>query len=179
MKGVLFTELLDMIERDHGLQVLDRVIERARLPNDGAFTAIGSYDWRDLFQLLAQLSTEIGVPVGELERALGRQIFAVFARQYPQLFQGVGNAFDFLASVEDVIHPQMRRLYPDAQLPRFLCARLPGVVELRYFSPRPLVEFAMGMIEGCLEHFGSRARVEYDLLKEGALFVIDEATTPS
>ena len=68
-----------------GLPVLDEVLQQAQLPSGGAYTSIGTYDWRELAQLATLLAAQTGTTVPELLRGYGRHLFAVFAREYPQL----------------------------------------------------------------------------------------------
>ena len=44
MKGVIFTEFLEMVESHFSPEMADRIITAARLPSGGAYTAVGTYD---------------------------------------------------------------------------------------------------------------------------------------
>lgn len=44
MKGVVFTEFIEMVEGRFGLAMVDRIIEAAQLPSSGVYTAVGTYD---------------------------------------------------------------------------------------------------------------------------------------
>ncbi|MDW1810083.1 heme NO-binding domain-containing protein, partial [Vibrio sp. Vb2362] len=45
MKGIIFTEFMELVEEKFGLDVLDQVLD---LSNDeGVYTAVGSYDHKD------------------------------------------------------------------------------------------------------------------------------------
>ncbi|MBT8311465.1 MAG: hypothetical protein HKP23_01335, partial [Flavobacteriaceae bacterium] len=39
MKGIVFTEFLEMVEDKFGLEVVDTIIEKAELPSEGVYTA--------------------------------------------------------------------------------------------------------------------------------------------
>ena len=43
MRGVIFTELFELIEEKFGFEALDDIIMGADLPNDGAYSATGNY----------------------------------------------------------------------------------------------------------------------------------------
>lgn len=162
MKGVVFTELLDMVEAKFGLEVADAIVQASGIPGGCAYTAVGTYDWRELATLVQALSAHTGTPVPELLRAYGRHLFGRFVVAYPQFFADVPTAFDFLENVEAYIHPEVRKLYPDAELPHFQSERTAGGLELRYRSQRPFAEFARGLIDGCLEYFAVDAEVVVD-----------------
>ena len=42
MKGVVFTEFMGLVESRMGLDMLDRTIGEADLPNDGAYNSVGT-----------------------------------------------------------------------------------------------------------------------------------------
>jgi len=49
---------------------------------------------------------------------------------------------------------EVRKLYPDAELPRFQASRrADGGLNLLYLSSRHFADLAEGLIEGCAEHF--------------------------
>ena len=55
MKGVVFTEFVEMVEARFGLPMLDRIIEAAQLPSGGAYSAVGTYDHGEMVQLVGAL----------------------------------------------------------------------------------------------------------------------------
>jgi hypothetical protein len=95
-------------------------------------------------------------------RDYGRHLFTVFAARFPEFFAGCTSAMEFLASVDSYIHPEVRKLYPEAELPHFTARRVGSTLELQYASPRALGDFALGLVEGCLAHFGTDAVVTAD-----------------
>ena len=56
MKGMIFTEFLEMVENAYGWEVQENIIDAAALPNDGAYTAVGTYDHQELVSLVVALS---------------------------------------------------------------------------------------------------------------------------
>lgn len=155
MKGVVFTEFMEMVEARMGLDMLDHIITEADLPNDGAYTSVGTYDHAELVRLVTALSTATGLNTNQLVFMFGEQLFQRFSVSYPALFRGAGDAFDFLSGVDGVIHVEVRKLYPDAELPKLECERLSAnELEVRYSSPRGFADLAEGLIAGCIKHFG-------------------------
>ena len=43
MKGIVFTEFLEMVEEKYGLEMVDDIIENANLQSHGAYTSVGTY----------------------------------------------------------------------------------------------------------------------------------------
>ena len=155
MKGIVFTEFLEMIEARHDGDFADDLIVTAGLPHDGAYTAVGTYPHTEMVALVVRYSAMAGTPVPEVLNGFGKYLFLRFAVLYPVFFGNISCPLDFLGTIEEVIHVEVRKLYPDAELPRFDSLRPePGVLELTYRSERHLADLAEGLIEGCVEHFG-------------------------
>jgi hypothetical protein len=155
VKGVVFTEFIDMVEARFTPEVADRMITAAAVPSDGAYTAVGTYDYHEIIQLVAQLSMLTSIPMPKLVHTFGVHLFDRFVATYPALFAGVMSAFGFLERIENHIHVEVRKLYPDAELPTFTCdTSTPGHLTLLYRSSRPFADLAEGLIAGCIAHFG-------------------------
>ena len=95
-------------------------------------------------------------------------MFRKFAEGFPAFFQRADNAFDFLRSIEDVIHVEVRKLYPDAELPSFDYESVhDDELLMVYRSNRHFADLAAGLIQGCIEHFHEQIRVERNDLDAG------------
>jgi hypothetical protein len=87
-----------------------------------------------------------------------------FASSFPAFFAH-DSVFDFLPRVDDTIHVEVRKLYPDAELPTFTCEqRAPGRLVMVYESQRAMADLAEGLIQGAVMHFHERVRIERDEL---------------
>ncbi len=172
MKGVVFTEFMELVESRMGLDMLDRIITEAQLPNDGAYTSVGTYDHAELVRLVMALSNATGMAVPALVHLFGQHLFERFSVSYAALFTDAHGVFDFLCRVDDVIHVEVRKLYPDAELPSLPCTRpAPDQLELLYSSPRGFADLAAGLIDGCIAHYREPITVtRTDLEKEGNLY---------
>lgn len=160
MKGIIFTELLAMAEDSFGEEAVDRVIEASDLPSAGAYTSVGNYPCEELFNLIGGFSAHSGLSAAALQRLFGHWMMQSFARHYPQFFEGRAGSLDMLEAIEDDIHVEVRKLYPDANLPTFETRRDgPGGLDMTYRSPRALADFCHGLIESCTDHFGETARI--------------------
>ncbi len=167
MKGIIFTEFLGMMENEIGLAELEAGIEEANLPNGGAYTSIGTYDHAELFSLIMVFSKRLNVPPGVLVKRFGKATFGRFAQLYGAFFEHAKNAFDMLLSIESYIHPEVRKLYPDAQVPNFKGTLInENTLELIYESPRAMHDLADGLIEGCFEYYGESFSMKKELLSE-------------
>lgn len=159
MKGMVFTEFMDMVESKFSADMVDDLIEDTQPPSGGAYTAVGTYDHLELVNMVVALSKRTGVPVPDLIQTFGQYMFGRFHALYPSFFAGIHSALDFLEGIESVIHTEVRKLYPDAQLPRFDCEREPTGLKMYYRSPRHFGDLADGLIRGAVEHFGDKLTV--------------------
>jgi Haem-NO-binding len=171
MKGMVFTEFLEMVDARFSADMVDDIIDDAQLPNGGAYTAVGTYDHAELVRMVVALSQRTGVAVPVLIEAFGVHLFGQFRTGYPAFFAGVACAVDFLEGIETVIHTEVRKLYPDAQLPSFDSTRQPnGGLDLLYSSPRHFGDLATGLIKGAIAHFGDAVSlVRVDVPEQDAI----------
>lgn len=178
MKGIVFTEFMEMVEQTFSVDMLDDVIDDAQLPNSGAYTAVGTYDHSELVRMVVSLSARSNVPVPQLVHAFGRHMFGRFHLLFPAFFKGVPNVVTFLYGIEEIIHAEVRKLYPDAQLPRFECQLTPQGLDMVYLSPRHFEDLAHGLIDGAISHWGGGYNVQREPLPAGKVLfrlVRDEA----
>jgi hypothetical protein len=154
MKGVVFTEFLEMVTARFGDVVADWIIDESVLPSGGAYTSVGTYDYVELLTLVTKLSAISKIPVPDLVHAYGTHLFGRFAAGYPVFFKNGHGAFPFLLSVHSFIHVEVRKLYPDAELPAFeYPVSEANRLVMIYRSRRPFGDFAAGLLQGCVEYF--------------------------
>ena len=154
MKGIVFTEVLEFVEEHHGIIMVDNLITNSTLESGGIYSSVGTYKHHEMVQLVTQLSKETEVPVGDLLYIYGEHFFTVLFKSYPSFFEDQKDPFMFLATVDNYIHPEVLKLYPDAELPRFE-TELHQESEMRliYFSERAMYTFAEGLINGLMKHY--------------------------
>lgn len=154
MKGIVFTEFLEMVENRFSADMVDDILTDAVLPSQGVYTAVGTYDHAELVTLVKALADRSSMPVSDLIRAFGYHLFGRFEANYPGFFQGVPDALTFLSGIEDIIHAEVLKLYPDAQVPRFDVIHQADGLDLVYRSSRHFEELAHGLIEAALARWG-------------------------
>ncbi|SFK79412.1 heme NO-binding domain-containing protein [Shimia haliotis] len=161
MKGVVFVELIRMAESVMGEEAVDDILESVDLESDGAFSVVGNYPCSELMALVDAFGTYLDAPVDALQAKFGHWMFARFVEGYPAFFEGKHDGFDMLDSIENEVHVEVRKLYPEVELPTFATER-PGEGQLKmvYASERPLQHFCRGMLESCMDHFGHTYTVD-------------------
>lgn len=161
MKGIIFNVVEDAITAEHGEAVWDSLLEAAGL--EGAFTALGNYPDEDLTALVEAGAEALDVPPAELTRTLGHAALLGLAERYPQFFATHTSSRSFLLTLNDVIHPEVRKLHADAQPPDFWFDEGEnGRLVVHYRSRRMLCALAEGMIMGAAAHYGEVAQVHQD-----------------
>ncbi|MDN3698254.1 MULTISPECIES: heme NO-binding domain-containing protein [Vibrio] len=154
MKGIIFTEFLELVEDKFGLDTLDQVLQLSA--DEGVYTSVGSYNHKDLVTLIINLSKITGVSAEELQRVFGQSVFTDLLNTLPpeaSLLQ-CNTTFQFIHHVEDYIHVEVKKLYPDAQPPQFnFISETSSEMVMDYRSARCMSHVCLGLIEGCAAHF--------------------------
>lgn len=155
MKGIVFTEFVEMVEQRYSPELADQMIEASALSSGGAYTSVGDYHHQELLAMVGTLVSLTGEKQADLVRHFGHHLFGSFSRLYPSFFVGAQSSLDFLQGIEDIIHAEVKKLYPDVELPRFDVDRpARSRLVLTYHSHRHMGDLAHGLIEGCIAHFG-------------------------
>lgn len=174
MKGVIFVELIEMAESIAGEEQVDEIIDTCDLSSGGAFTSVGNYPCSDLMQLVEAFGKALDAPVDKLQSDFGGWMFKKFVQSYPSFFRGKEDAFTMLESIENEVHVEVRKLYPEVELPSFDTERVSeNELKMIYTSERPLVAFCEGMIKACVEHFGRTASISHVDRKQEDKFYAD------
>jgi hypothetical protein len=159
VKGIVFTELAEMVEGIFGMKKLNELIDSVDLESGGSYTSVGTYDSKELNQLVGSLSSMTGTPVDKLVHTYGRYFFDYLKNNYPDFFDEEG-AFEFFKTIDSHIHVEVKKLYPDAELPEFeFLEQGENILLLTYKSERKLSNFALGLIERTIEYFDENIEV--------------------
>ena len=119
MKGIVFTQFLDLVEDKFGLEVLDKIINASNLESGGIYTSVGTYKFSEMLQLLQHLSAHTGISIDDLLLVYAEHFFGVIEVSYPGLLATYKDPIEMLSSIENHIHIEVRKIYPDAELPTF------------------------------------------------------------
>ncbi|MEO1336183.1 MAG: heme NO-binding domain-containing protein [Myxococcota bacterium] len=167
MRGFIYTELIELIEHVHGEAFVDRWLDESDLPSGGAYTAVATYPTSELVELVSRLSALSGTPVPDLLRLYGEHLFDYLADSHAALVEGFDDAFAFLEKLEQHVHAEVRKLYPDAEVPHFAIER-PGHdrLVLTYRSSRAIPDLAHGLLLGAAKRFSQCIEIERETLVE-------------
>jgi hypothetical protein len=162
MKGIMFNLLEEVVVQDRGEEAWDGILEAAGV--DGAYTSLGSYPDAELLSLLAAASPARESPGSGL-RWFGRAAMPLLARRYPVFFSEHRTTRPFLLTLNNIIHTEVRKIYPGSDVPDFDFDRLSpdDQLVLGYHSKRRLCGLAEGLIEGAADHFSEGVSIAQTL----------------
>jgi len=167
MKGIVFAEFIEHASSAFGEDEIEDLIDECDLPSGGAYTAVGTYDFQEMVTLVTALSKQTGVSVDDLIHGFGVYLGGSFRDRFRDFFDQQASLFDFLDSVENHIHVEVRKLYADAELPSLkMVSRGENEAVLRYRSKRCLAQLASGLIQSAANHFDDQVEVVMDHAKD-------------
>jgi len=166
MRGVVFTELIEFVEEALGFEVSDKMLENAKLENEGVFSQGGNYPFDYLVKILGSLSEITGKSVYELQHIFGKHLFTKLVSIYGKDIKAeVKDVLVFIDSVEEYVHVEVKKLYPDADLPSFeTIEKSDRHMVLIYKSDKKLEAFAKGLIEGASEYFNQPLKIDHEVI---------------
>jgi len=160
MKGIVFRLLETVVTKHHGEATWDRLLTDAGL--DGAYTSLGSYDDAELGKLVHAASQRLQLPPADIIRWFGREAMPLLSATYPMVFAPHRQTRAFVLTLNSIIHPEVRKLYPGADVPNFdFDTSSPEVLVMRYRSARRMCSFAEGLLLGAADHFRETAHIDH------------------
>ncbi len=161
MKGIVFNEFFALVDEAFGAEVTEKIITNAELPNDGAYTGVGNYDAAEIVRLVKCLHAETSLPIADLLKTFGKHLLGSFKVGHGAYFNACTNTFEFVSSVEEQIHVDVRKLYPGAELPRLQAEQAnDDQLTLVYRSSRRMADLAEGLLWGAIDHYGETIDVD-------------------
>lgn len=167
MKGMVFTEYIEFVEDTFGFDVTQDMIEGANLENDGAYTGVGTYNSSELVAMVVKLSELTKTDIPDLLIAYGKHLFIRFTKLYPHFFPDNITIFAFINKIDNYIHVEVQKLYPDAELPTVETVEMnEDKMEIIYSSNRKFGDFAHGLLLGAVEYFNEDISIKKELIYE-------------
>lgn len=168
MKGIVFNEFINMVETVFDEDMVDDIMDSVDLASGGAYTSVGTYSHEELVVMVVELSNRCGTPVPDLINAFGKHLAKVFSVKYADFFNECPDTLSFLKKIDNHIHVEVKKLYPDAELPEFSYDDSdPDNFQLIYSSVRGFSDLAEGLIEGSAQHYGESFNIAREVLEEG------------
>lgn len=183
MQGIIFTALSDMVIEKLGMDVWDQLLDDANVPSQGVYTSGGRYEDAELLTLVGLLSERTGIAAPDLVRSFGEYLFAKLYASLPPSLQHCTDLRQFLLAIDNTIHKEVKRVYPDSYLPSFSYDDSDAnQLTMHYRSKRKLCFAAEGLIAGAAQQFGETVQIDHPVcMHQGAdhccLIVHFKATT--
>ncbi|CAM2918193.1 heme NO-binding domain-containing protein [Vibrio ordalii] len=164
MKGIVFSLFFDIIEQRFGMETLETMLERTGLTHP--FTSVGDYKHHELIAMIQAIHQLTGESVDNLQREVGKAMFSSLYQTLPIPIQHDLPFVEFLKKVEDEIHAEVKKLYPNARPPKFIFIEQSGEATVfEYQSHRCLSSLCLGLLEGCAAHFSQPITITSHYLK--------------
>ncbi|HGO5293051.1 heme NO-binding domain-containing protein [Photobacterium damselae] len=158
MKGIIFTEFIDIVEDQFGLAICQQMLDEAK--DEGIYTAVGSYEHTSLVKLILALSKITKISAAELQESFGYLVFPRLLTSLPIQITGDDSTFSFIQRVENHIHTEVKKLYPDATPPRFeFISSTQTYLIFDYHSARCMSHVCLGLIKGCAQYFNQTIEI--------------------
>lgn len=169
VKGLIFDEFLKMVEKDHGYELVDKILTKEKLESNGVYTAVGTYDFGEMLVLLTNLGDELKASTDDLLYVFGKYFFSVILTYYKDIVSSYSDPVEFLSSVDSHIHVHVRKIYPQAELPKFdTVTKSANYMHMNYYSQRSMSYFAKGLMEETFAHYDKSCRIEMTPINEDA-----------
>lgn len=159
MKGVVFNLLEETLTRAFGPASWDDLIDRSGVA--GAYTSLGNYPDEDIEALVAAAAERLALDRSAVLRWFGQNAIPVLAELYPAFFEAP-DAQTFINGINNIIHAEVRKLYPGAACPHFrLSEDTAGHVVMDYISHRDMCALAQGFVEGVAVWYGQPVKFRH------------------
>lgn len=160
VKGLLFDVVREVVAELLGEDTWDRAIETSGF--DGSYTSLGNYPDQEMFTLVAQLSESAGLSVDDTLRTVGIHGWRHLESRQPELVADMADMGTLLHSLNNVVHTEVRKLYPDSVVPLFgIADEGPGHWVVTYESERRMCRLAEGLLLGFSDTRGIRTTVSH------------------
>jgi hypothetical protein len=162
MKGIIFNLLEEVVTGEYGADTWDNLLDQAQV--EGSFTSLGNYPDAELFKLVAAASEALKQTPDTVVRWFGVKALPLLAAKYPAFFNRHQSTRPFILTLNDIIHPEVRKLYPGADTPEFdFDTSSPDVLVMNYRSKRKLCSLVEGFTEGAAAHFNESVSMQHPL----------------
>ena len=120
-----------------------------------------------MLQLLTHLSENTGISIDNLLLVYAEHFFSVIENSYPGLLATYKDPIEMISSIENHIHVEVRKIYPDAELPTFeVVEKTENSLVMIYTSSRAMHHFGLGLMNKTFAHFNATATIDLQKIKE-------------
>lgn len=151
VKGIMFNLLQGVVQEKLHEAMWDDMLDD--VGSDVGFTSLGMYDDALMLRLIDALAARTSSTRDDTLRWFGRHAFPKLDERYPDLVRVYGCTADLVGHLDHVIHPEVHKVYPDAELPSFQVRDTEDGLIITYRSAKRLCALAEGFIFGAASVF--------------------------
>ena len=160
MKGVVYVELLELLDDLHSMEFTEQGIEEAGVVSGGAYNALGQFDDLEFVALTGAYQHLIGHEITEELYELCERVVRRCILDYPRLFPDHGTLPDTLERMESLIYLKGALYETDTTThPDYIDQISPNQMVLNHHGDPHLTEFTAALIHGCAAHHHIHADV--------------------
>ncbi|WP_321298285.1 heme NO-binding domain-containing protein [Marinifilum fragile] len=180
MKGIFFTELLEMAEREYGSLAVDKIIPFLKVGDHGVFNANMDYPFSQFHELINRLANEVRIAPTDLTKLYGEYLFSRLIIIYRPHFAGNSDIFEFLEKIDYFIHVKLQADFPHQGITGFKTERINhNTFTVSYQSTHDLIDLAIGLFMGCQKFFNEdltvNAEIKTEFDKEWVYFTLNKS----
>jgi hypothetical protein len=162
MKGMVFTEFIEYIEDSFGFDICDDMLEGKQ-----PYTQGGNYNFGELVDMIMIVHKATNEPVDRLLFEFGKFMFTKLSTMAPHFLSEHKTSLEYIANVDKYVHVEVKKLYPDADLPKFEIEEQSDTrLVMRYVSQKALDRFAEGIMRSCVEHYKESVDIKLENISE-------------
>jgi hypothetical protein len=120
MKGIVFNDFLELVEIKFGLEMVGRIIPESQLSSNGIYTAVGTYRFYEMLQLLQNLSHHSKISIDSLLLNYSQYFFSVIQTSRLSFLITYKDPIEMLSFIENYIHIEVKKICSKAEFPIFI-----------------------------------------------------------
>jgi len=170
VKGIIFNLLEKLIVEKFGDEIMEEIYDEAELSASAPpFVGPITYPDSDLYAIISQLSQKTNIPANDLIYEYGKFVFPILIDKYPVFMKNISSPLEFLKTLNNIHHVELKKLYEDAKPPIFKIEAIDNnSAKMHYISERKLCRLVEGLLEGVAHHFEQRVTYHHlQCMKDG------------
>ncbi|ESP94569.1 MULTISPECIES: heme NO-binding domain-containing protein [Pseudoalteromonas] len=155
MKGHIFILLEEFVSEVAGEALLYDALEACSFDTSTGFVRTENYPDEQLIELVDTVIKKAGISLEKAHFDFGKWLYPRLSGLLPKQFTDYAHPAYVLKQLDDLHHVELKKLYPDAQPPKFqYCALSPIEANLIYTSPRRMFDLVEGVLAGMAQFYG-------------------------
>ena len=176
MKGVIFNIFEEFIDDHFGEGSFDELVVKSLGNENEVFVSPLTYPDEKFFVILGKAIESKKLDMDSTLKKFGRYMFIKLAKKYPIFVDPYDHPKDFIKTINDVIHVEVRKIFLDSEPPIFHFLEDSGnKMIIQYESKRRLFCLAEGLLMGMADYYNQPIEIlrSDDSLEKGNTATFD------